>query len=65
MATSQVETVNTGADKAKLAAAVALVIAAVGTIVLGVLPHYVLEWAEVSAAGLLQLPAGLVGAGAR
>ena len=29
MATSQVETVNTGADKAKLAAAVALVIAAV------------------------------------
>jgi NADH-quinone oxidoreductase subunit N len=44
---------------------IALVIAAVGTIVLGVLPHYVLEWAEVSAAGLLQLPAGLVGAGAR
>ncbi|HOI39026.1 MAG TPA: preprotein translocase subunit SecE, partial [Bacillota bacterium] len=29
MATTQVETVNTGADKAKLAAAVALVIASV------------------------------------
>src|SRR5688572_8907816 len=42
---------------------IALVIAAVGTIVLGVLPHYVLAWAEDSAAGLLQLPAGLVGAG--
>jgi len=42
---------------------IALVIAAVGTIALGILPHYVLAWAEDSAAGLLQLPAGLVGAG--
>ena len=38
---------------------VALVLAAVGVIYLGVLPGPLLELAENSAAGLLRIPAGL------
>ena len=45
MATSQVETVNTGADKAKLAAAVALVIAAVAGFYLLARQGQVVQWA--------------------
>src|SRR4030095_13357199 len=44
MATSQVETVNTGADKAKLAAAVALVIAAVAGFYLLARQGQVAQW---------------------
>jgi len=44
MATSQVETVNTGADKAKLAAAVALVIAAVAGFYLLAKQGQVAQW---------------------
>jgi preprotein translocase subunit SecE len=44
MATSQVETVNTGADKAKLAAAVALVIAAVAGFYLLAKQGQIAQW---------------------
>ena len=47
MATSQVETVNTGADKAKLAAAVALVIAAVAGFYLLGRQGQIAQWKEV------------------
>jgi NADH-quinone oxidoreductase subunit N len=40
---------------------VALVIAAAGTIVLGVAPHFLLQWAEGSAAGLMQSPGSFAG----
>ena len=45
MATSQVETVNTGADKAKLAAVVALVIASVAGFYLLGKQGAVVQWA--------------------
>jgi len=57
MATSQVETVNTGADKAKLAAVVALVIASVAGFYLLSKQGTVVQWAAlivglVAAAGV-------------
>lgn len=57
MATSQVETVNTGADKAKLAAVVALVIASVAGFYLLSKQGPVVQWAAlvvglVAAAGV-------------
>jgi NADH-quinone oxidoreductase subunit N len=56
---------DAGAESVRLAPAmiVALVIAAAGTVVLGVYPGFLLELAERSAAALLQEPAGLVGLG--
>jgi NADH-quinone oxidoreductase subunit N len=55
------------AEPVRLAPAmiVALVIAAAGTVALGLYPQPLLELAEESAAALLQVPAGLVGLGAR
>lgn len=47
MATSQVETVNTGADKAKLAAVVALVIASVAGFYLLSKQGAVVQWAAL------------------
>ncbi|WP_087743302.1 MULTISPECIES: preprotein translocase subunit SecE [unclassified Acidovorax] len=47
MATTQVETVNTGADKAKLAAAVALVIASVAGFYLLGNQGVVVQWAAL------------------
>lgn len=47
MATSQVETVNTGADKAKLAAAVALVIASVAGFYLLSKQGVYVQWAAL------------------
>ena len=47
MATSQVETVNTGADKAKLAAVVALVIASVAGFYLLSKQGTVVQWAAL------------------
>ena len=47
MATSQVETVNTGADKAKLAAVVALVIASVAGFYLLGMQGAVVQWAAL------------------
>ena len=47
MATSQVETVNTGADKAKLAAVVALVIASVAGFYLLGKQGAVVQWAAL------------------
>ena len=47
MATTQVETVNTGADKAKLAAAVALVIASVAGFYLLSKQGPIVQWAAV------------------
>jgi NADH:ubiquinone oxidoreductase subunit 2 (subunit N) len=40
---------------------VALVVAAVGTVLLGVFPGVLLGLAEQSAAGLLQVPGSLIG----
>jgi NADH-quinone oxidoreductase subunit N len=52
-----------GAEPLSLAPAltVALVVAAVGTLVLGVFPGMLLEAAERSAAGLMQVPVSLIG----
>ena len=47
MATTQVETVNTGADKAKLAAAVALVIASVAGFYLLGKQGPIVQWAAL------------------
>ena len=47
MATTQVETVNTGADKAKLAAAVALVIASVAGFYLLGKQGLIVQWAAL------------------
>jgi NADH-quinone oxidoreductase subunit N len=43
------------------AMAVALVVTVAGTLLLGVFPGFLLEWAEHGAAGLMQVPASLVG----